>query len=144
MTPGSVPPIDWRLASSATWPATATWTPGPDARSAVATNCRATETGTFWASLSKVTVAKAVVAPALTSADPPGRYGLSTEVTNGRVPTRSSIGSTRSLTAGSVTRLPPVVWITICSRSPAMAGADDRSRLRACVEGVSGSEKLFV
>ncbi len=62
ITPRPVPPNDCLSAASATWPATATWRFGPPADWAVETSCLATGVEMFWASLSKVTVAKAVVA----------------------------------------------------------------------------------
>ncbi len=63
--PSPVPPNDWRSASSATWPDTATWRCGPWAVSAVLTNVLACAVVTFWPCTSKVTLMKAVCLSAL-------------------------------------------------------------------------------
>ena len=72
MMPRPVPPNDCLSADSATCPATATCRWGPVAVWAAATNFWATEIGMFWASLSKVTVAKAVVPSLLICVGPRG------------------------------------------------------------------------
>jgi len=66
ITPGKVPPNDCLLEVSATWPATATVRPWPSAVLAVLTKCWAAGMPMFWASSSKVTVAKAMVPSLLT------------------------------------------------------------------------------
>src|ERR1700676_2451804 len=57
--------------------------------------------------------------------------------------TLSNMVVTVDSTEGSVTLVPVVVWKTICSRSPATAGAAACSRCRALVDSVLGREKLL-
>ncbi len=61
----------------------------------------------------------------------------------GRARTFSSMALTGASTDGSVTLVPSVVWKTICSRSPATAGAAAWRRDRALVDSVLGREKLL-
>ena len=61
-----------------------------------------------------------------------------TFTTWGRALTRDSIDSTCCCTWGSVTFVPPVVPITICSVSPDSFGATERIRSSACVDSVFG------
>ena len=100
MMPNPVPPKDTRSAASATWPATATWRSGPMALWAVATKFLASVVEMFWASVSKVTVAKAVRPSALTWLAPRGSNGLVMTETWGRSLILSSMVLTVASTDG--------------------------------------------
>ncbi len=144
MIPSPVPPKDSRSAASATWPATATCRLGPTAVWAVATKCLAWVVEMFWASTSKVTVAKPVLPSALTWLAPSRveRAGDGGDVGEGLDLGQHGVDR-RPAPTGSVTWLPSVVWKTICSRSPATAGAAAWSRSSAWVDSVLGREKLL-
>ena len=64
-------------------------------------------------------------------------------LTWGTFSTLASMVLIEDWTSGSVTFAPPVVWNTICSRSPACFGAAACSRERAWVDSVLGREKLL-
>src|ERR1700674_361445 len=143
MIPSPVPPNDTRFDASPTWPATATCSFGPTAVWAVCTNVLAWAVEMFCERTSKVTVANPVLPSALTWLAPRGSNGLVMVETWGRALTLSSMAVTVASTDGSVTLAPSVVWNTICSRSPATAGAAACRRARALVDSVLGREKLL-